>query len=445
MSAFKAYDIRGIYNKDFNKETAYKIGFFLKELFDAKEIAVCYDFRTSSEEIYESLKQGILDSGVDVHSFGHTTTPMSYYISHTKGYKTTVMITASHNPKEYNGFKISGPDAAPVGYDSGLSKIEKMILEKEVVISQKKGEEKAFDIKDEYVSFMKKKLKKVSNLNITVDCSSGAAGIIARDIFGKKANIILDEPDGEFKTHSPNPLEEDARKLIIDEVIKNKSDIGIIFDGDADRAMFIDNKGRFISPDLMINVLAYALVDGNGEKVVCDIRSSKSCSDYIKLLGGEPVIWKVGHVFAKSKIKEIDALYGGELAGHYYFKEFGNCDSAFLAAVYILNTVAEWKRDNIRLSDFIDEFSSWHSSGEINFKINNKEEVVKIIKETFEKERYIKFYDFDGIRFDFDDWWFNVRLSNTEPYLRLVLEANNKELLGGKIELVKKIIEEHGN
>ena len=440
MSIFKAYDIRGIYNKDFNKDTAYKIGFFLNKLFDAKEIAVCFDIRTSSIEIYENLKQGIIDSGTDVHNYGVTTTPMSYYIAKNKGYKTTVMITASHNPKEYNGFKISGPDAVPVGQESGLLKLKELVENEEIKPAVNKGNEIIKDIKDEYVSFMKKKLKKVSNLKFSIDCSSGSASIIARDIFGKNANIILGEPDGEFTHHSPNPLEESSRKMITDEVISTKSDIGIIFDGDADRVMFIDNKGRFVSPDLIINVLAFALLDKEGAKVICDIRSSKSCSDYIKLLGCEPVIWKVGHVFAKAKLRETGALFGGELAGHYYFKEFGNCDSGILAAIYVLNTVSEWKRDHINLADFIDEFASWHSSGEINFKIENKKEVIEKIKDEFLKEKYIKFYDFDGIRFDFDNWWFNIRMSNTEPYLRLVVEANSKSLLEEKKEYMTKMI-----
>lgn len=440
MSIFKAYDIRGIYNKDFNSDTAYKIGFFIKNLFDAKEIAVCFDIRTSSPEIYESLKQGIIDSGADVHNFGLTTTPMSYYIASKKGYKTTVMITASHNPKEYNGFKISGPDAVPVGQEGGLLKLKELVENAEIKPVENKGNESLKDIKDEYISFMKKKLKKVSNLNISVDCSSGSAGLIAKGIFPKNTKFILDEPDGEFSCHAPNPLEEDARKMIVAEVINNKSDIGIIFDGDADRVMFIDNKGRFVSPDLIINVLAYALLDNEGKKVVCDIRSSKSCSDYVRLLGGEPVIWKVGHVFAKAKLRETGAIFGGELAGHYYFKEFGNCDSGILTAIYVLNTVAEWKRDHINLADFIDEFASWHSSGELNFKIENKEEVIEKIKDKFLKEKYIKFYDFDGIRFDFDDWWFNIRMSNTEPYLRLVVEANSKSLLEEKTKYMKELI-----
>lgn len=442
MSCFKAYDIRGIYNKDFNKETAYKIGFFLRELFGAEEIAVCRDKRISSDEIFESLSKGIIDSGACVHNYGYTTTPMSYYISWKKEYKTTVMITASHNPKEYNGFKISGPGASPVGNEEGLLKLKELVENGKITPALKKGEILKFDIKDEYVSFMKKKLKGISNLNITIDCSAGMAGIIAKDIFPKKATYLLDEPDGEFKVHSPNPLEEESRKLLTEQVVKNKSDIGIIFDGDADRVMFVDNKGRFVSPDLMINVLAFAMINKEGEKVVCDIRSSKSCSDYIKLLGGEPHIWKVGHVFAKKKIREIGALYGGELAGHYYFKEFGCCDSAVLACIYILNTVAEWKRDHINLADFIDEFSSWYSSGEINFTVENKEEMLEKIKNIYEKEHFIKFYDFDGIRFDFDDWWFNVRMSNTEPYLRLVAEAKSKNILDEKVKEITDIINE---
>lgn len=442
MSAFKAYDIRGIYNEDFNRETAYKIGFFLKELFDAEEIAVCRDVRVSSDEIFESLKDGILDSGANVANYGLTTTPMSYFISFNKGYKTTVMITASHNPKEYNGFKISGPDATPVGADTGLLKLKELVETKEIIKVEKRGKVINKDIKDEYVSYLKTKLKDISNLKISVDCSSGMSALIAKDVFGENnVNYICDEFDGEFKSHSPNPLEEESRKMITEAVKKNKSDIGLIFDGDADRVMFIDNKGRFVSPDLMINVLCYALLEGNGEKVIVDIRSSKACSDYIRLLSGTPIIWKVGHVFAKAKIKEEKALFGGELAGHYYFSEFSNCDSAFLAAIYILNTVSEFKKENIRLSDFIDEMSIYAFSGEINFKVADKEKIISTLNEKYSKENYYKFYDFDGIRYDFDDWWFNVRASNTEPYLRLVMEAQNKEILKEKLSEITKIIE----
>ena len=442
MSAFKAYDIRGIYNKDFDKETAYRIGFFLKELFDAEEIAVCRDKRISSDEIFESLTRGITDSGVNVCDYGYTTTPMSYYISFKKGYKTTVMITASHNPKEYNGFKISGPDAKPVGEETGLSKLKELVENGEISVSDKKGEIVKKDIKKQYVNFMKNKLKDISGLNIAIDCSSGMSALIAKDIFGEKnIEYILDEFDGEFKGHSPNPLEEKARKMLKAAVKKNKCDVGLIFDGDADRVMFIDNKGRFVSPDLMINVIAYALIDEKPEKVVVDIRSSKSCRNYIRLLGSEAIIWKVGHVFAKAKIKEENALFGGELAGHYYFKKFSCCDSGILAAIYVLNTLAEFKKDNIYLADFIDEVSRYAFSGEINFKVADKEKIMEKLKEKYDKAGYTKFYDFDGIRYDFIDWWFNVRPSNTEPYLRLVMEADNKEILDEKLAEVTKIIE----
>ena len=165
------------------------------------------------------------------------------------------------------------------------------------------------------------------------------------------------------------------------------------------------------------------------------------CSDYIKLLGSTPLIWKVGHVFAKAKIKEENALFGGELAGHYYFKEFGCCDSAMLAAIYVLNILSAFKEDNIRFSDFIDEMSPYAFSGEINFKVENKDEIIDKIKDKYDNEKFYKFYDFDGIRYDFDDWWFNVRKSNTEPYLRLVMEADNKELLSEKLKEITKIIE----
>ncbi len=440
MSAFKAYDIRGLYPQEVNEEMAYRVGYFLKDLFGADKILVGRDVRLSSEVLFRALAKGICDSGASVYDAGLCTTPMIYYGSFSKDFRTSVMITASHNPKEYNGFKISGPKATPVGKESGLEQLEDKVLTGEIVPVQKAGEIYPFDLKEEYISYLKGKLADVSNLKISIDCSGGMASLIAKEVFAD-ANVsyLLDTFDGSFSVHSPNPLENASREILIQDVKEKKQDVGIIFDGDADRAMFVDNQGRFISPDLLIAVLGNVLVEEAGQKVVMDIRSSKAVYQYIKSIGGQPEIWKVGHVYAKAKIKEIGAIFGGELAGHYYFSEFGCCDSAMLAAVYLLNAVAEWKKDNIYLSDVIDELSIYAFSGEMNFKVEDKDEVIKRVTHDFQKQGgYHKFYDFDGIRFDFDDWWFNIRKSNTEPYLRLVAEADNEKMLKEKIALLKE-------
>ncbi len=440
MSAFKSYDIRGLYPQEVNEAMAYRVGYFLKDLFGADKILVGRDIRLSSEGLFRALAKGICDSGASVYDAGLCTTPMIYFGSFSNDFLTSVMITASHNPKEYNGFKISGPKAAPVGAESGLKQLEEKVLHGDIVPLQEAGEIYPFDLKEQYVAYLKGKLSDISKLNISIDCSGGMASLIAKEVFADaKVSYLLDTFDGSFRVHSPNPLEVSSRELLIRDVKEKKQDLGIIFDGDADRAMFVDNQGRFLSPDLLIAILANVLVEEAGQKVVMDIRSSKAVYQYIKSIGGQPEIWKVGHVYAKAKIKEIGAVFGGELAGHYYFSEFGCCDSAMLAAVYLLNAVAEWKEDNIYLSDIIDELSIYAFSGELNFKVEDKDAVIRRVTEHFQKQGgYHKFYDFDGIRFDFDDWWFNIRKSNTEPYLRLVLEADNEKLLEEKLAYIKE-------
>lgn len=438
---FNAYDIRGVYNKDFNSETAYRIGFFLRRLFDAEKIAVCRDVRLSSDEIYKNLARGIMDSGADVYNYGITTTPQSYYISYNEGYKTTVMITASHNGPEYNGFKISGEKAVPVGSETGLMKLKEWVENEEIIISEAPGKEFEADKNKEYAAFLKGKLKKSLKLKAIVDCSGGSASLIAKDVFGKKVTYIYDTPDGSFKEHNPNPMKTEARKMLAAKVKEEKADIGVIFDGDADRVMFIDNKGRFVSPDLIINLLAYYLLDGQTrEKVIMDVRSSKACAFYVREMGSSAIVWKVGHAFAKKRMRDENALFGGELAGHYYFRDFFYCDSGMLAAIYVLNAVSDLLKDGIRFSDVIDEFTMFSHSGELNYTVEDKEGIMEKIKEHYMNENHMKFYDFDGIRFDFDEWWFSLRSSNTENYLRLIVEADTKDMMKKKIDEISSMI-----
>ncbi len=439
MSAFKSYDIRGIYPTQVNEELAYRVGYFLSDLFDADRILVGRDVRLSSDSLFQALTDGIRDRGVEVYDAGICTTPMVYYGCFTHDFPTAVMITASHNPKEYNGFKISGPKAVPVGAESGLSLLQEKAEKGRIEKAAQRGGMQVFALKQEYIDFMKSKLSDISNLKLSVDCSGGSAALIAKEILGDEHSYLLDCFDGSFSAHSPNPTEEKSRELVCRDVTEKGSDIGILFDGDADRAVFIDNKGRFLSPDLLTALLAHRLVEEQGEKVVVDIRSSRIVSQYIKSIGGSPEIWKVGHVYAKKKLRELNAVLGGELAGHYYFRDFGFCDSAMLAAVQLLNQLAEWKEDNIYLSDVVDELSVYAFSGELNFHVEDKDGAIQRVREHFEKQgNYLHFYDFDGIRFDFDDWWFNIRKSNTEPYLRLVAEADTPELLAQKIFFLKE-------
>lgn len=256
MSAFKAYDFRGVYEKDFTLEDIYRIGFFLPKLLNVDKVLVGRDMRVSTPAIFESLSRGINDAGADVYDMGLTTTPMVYYFTAKHQFDASVMITASHNPKAHNGLKVSTTNALPVGYDTGLGELEKMILETPQPTG-KKGRIIQHNVKTEYLDFLKQYSFDISNLRIAMDCSNGMASILVKYIFGDAPIYIYDELDGNFPHHEANPLEqenvEDLKKL----VLKEKADIGVIYDGDADRVMFVDEKGSFISPDLMIAVLGH--------------------------------------------------------------------------------------------------------------------------------------------------------------------------------------------
>ncbi len=446
MNAFHAYDIRGIYNTDFNKEDAYKIGFFLPTLMRTNNILIGRDVRISSPEIYSAISKGIMDAGADVYNAELTTTPMIYFITAKFNFDASVMITASHNGKEYNGMKISRSNALPVGYANGLNQLEDLI-KGEVVITKKKGKEHSFDKHNSYYTFLKSYVSdKLKILNITIDCSNGMAALFVKKLMGKQPEYIFDELDGSFPNHEANPLDP---KNIIDlqkSVIKNHSDIGVIFDGDADRVMFVDEKARFISPDLMIAVLGHYFLRDQKQKinVLQDIRTSKAVEEYLAKLGNiEMNTWKVGRAFASIKLRELDGVWGGELAGHYYFKDFYYSDSGILAMLLILDVIADFKAKGINVSELIDSIKAYANSGEINFKIEQKREAMEAVRKYFsENDSPTRLLDFDGYRLEFPDWWFNIRPSNTEPFLRLIVEARTNSILDEKLKIIKKIIKQ---
>jgi len=448
MKAFKAYDIRGIYNEDFNKNDVYKIGYFLPELLKADNVLVGRDVRNSSDEIFEYLAQGIIDSGANVYNIGISTTPMVYYITAKHKFAASVQITASHNPSEYNGMKISKFNALPVGYDTGLKQLEEMIQTREVSIAHKKGKIVDYKVKDEYVQFLKTYVQDYSNLKIAVDCSNGMAGFLIKKVLGKNPIYLYNELDGTFPNHEPNPLIEENVADLKKTVLENKCDIGIIFDGDADRVMFVDEKGKFISPDLIIGLMGHYflkkenLPDGRQEAVVLeDIRTSKAVKEYVEELGGEMHTWRVGRAYAALKLREIKGIYGGELAGHYYFRDFFYSDSGIMAALIVLNILSRFKKEGKSMAELIGKIKKYESSGELNFKIEQKAEAMEALKDYFvAEEEPMEILDFDGYRLEFKDWWFNVRPSNTEPYLRVIAEANKKNILNEKINEIETII-----
>jgi len=267
MKAFHAYDIRGVYGTDFNKDDVYKIGFYLPELLNADRVLIGRDARTSSPEIFQALCQGILDAGVDVYDAGLTTTPMIYWATAKYQFDASVMITASHNPKEYNGLKISRTDALPVGYDTGLKALEDKLIMKEVLIpTRQKAQIIKKEILSDYLLFQQKYLSDISGLKVSIDCSNGMAGLLVRKLLGDSPSYINEKPDGTFPNHEPNPLLPENVKQLQQLVLESKSDIGVIYDGDADRVMFIDEEGTFVSPDLIIALLGHYFLKDSIEK-----------------------------------------------------------------------------------------------------------------------------------------------------------------------------------
>jgi phosphomannomutase len=443
-NAFHAYDIRGVYNVDFNKDDVYKIGFFIPQLLETKEIIVGRDGRSSSPEIHDSLLKGITDAGADVYDIGLSTTPMVYFATANYGFKAGVMITASHNPKEYNGLKISRENALPVGLDSGLDRLLEMATTQKVTPVAQKGKVIEKNIRQDYIAFQQKFLKDFSDLRVGVDLSNGAANVIIKDIWKDSFLYINDVLDGSFPAHSPNPLMEENTLQLRELVKKEKLDLGLVFDGDADRVVFSDDKGRHVKPDLIIAAMAENFLKNNpGGFVIEDIRTSKSVDDRVKKLGGKPYLWKVGRANAAPRLREINGVFGGEFAGHYYFRDFFFSDSGILAASTVLGIAADLKKQGRKFSDLIDEITLFCNSGEINFKIDDKKGAMERVKNFFvEKEKPLAFYDFDGYRVEYQDWWFNVRMSNTEPYLRLLCEAKTEEMLKEKVETITKLINE---
>lgn len=444
MGAFHAYDIRGVYGVDFDAKTAYKVGYFLPELLSADKVLVGRDCRLSSDEIHRNLIAGITDAGADVYDLGLSTTPMVYFGTARYGFEASVQITASHNPAEYNGMKVSSANALPVGLDNGLGQIRDWIdTGRECPVCDRRGQVHEMDIRKEYVEFLLGYKEDLSGLKIAMDLSNGMSSLLAKDIFGDAPEYIFDTMDGSFPNHEPNPLVP-ANVVPLQELVRKvKADIGVIYDGDADRVMFVDENARFVSPDLMIAVLGHYFLEKRGEKgiVLQDIRSSKAVGEYLEPMGAEMRTWKVGRAFAARKLREIDGVYGGELAGHYYFRDFFYSDSGLLASILILDVVAEMKAKGISLGQLIDRIEKYRNSGEINFRVEDKAGAMDAVRDHFiSAEKPTAYMDFDGYRVEYPDWWFNIRPSNTEPYLRFICEAVSDSLLKEKVDEVKNLL-----
>ena len=449
MSIFKAYDIRGIYGEQWDSGVAYRIGYFLPALLKAKEIVVGQDARVSSDEVFAALSRGITEAGCNVVDIGLCSTPSLYFTTAYYQFDGSVMITASHNPPDYNGLKISKSQARPVGFDTGLKDLEES-LSRPITPAAAKGTIRKQDIRRDYLAHLKPYARGIGPVKAVIDCSDGMASVFIQDVIRElEAEIVTmyDRPDGRFPHHPPNPLEEKNLADLKKRTLKEQAEIGICFDGDADRVMFIDELGRFVSPDLIIALLGYHFfrysdAAEKGAIVSYDVRSSRSVVDTVRELGGTPVICRVGHSHAKKLLREKNGLYGGELAGHYYFRDNYFCDSGMIAALLVLAVLSRLKEEGVPFSEMIARIKQYAFSGEINFVVKEKDRIIAGILEAYQALPGAELTEIDGIRLDFPTWWFNLRKSNTEPYLRLVVEAETeKELKARTDELAKRIKE----
>jgi phosphomannomutase len=439
---FRAYDIRGIYPAEINEQVAYLVGrAFVKFLGKRNpRIAVGRDNRLSSPSLFRSLKKGLLEEGAEVIDMGLSTTPMLYFsVAHFQ-FDGGIEITASHLPKEWNGFKLVREKAIPISEKTGIRKIKEIV---ERIKGKGMGKGKLFskNILKEYLKFNFKdfQLSNFQPLKVVIDTGNAIAGILISPLKeGLKIKIfpLFEKLDGHFPNHSPNPLIEENLKFLKKEVRGKRAHFGVAFDGDGDRIIFLDEEGRIIPGDLITCLISKSILTQKPhQKILYDIRSSNIVRETIKKEKGIPIISRIGHSFIKEKMRKEDIIFGGEFSGHYYLKGHYFCEAPIFVLLKILETVSKTKKS---LSDLVGPFKKYFHSGEINFKVKSKKEILSGLEKKYKKS---KISHLDGLRVDFKNWWFLARPSQTEPLLRLVLEARTKELLEKKKKELRGLIE----
>jgi phosphomannomutase len=432
---FKAYDIRGIVPTQLDEEIAYKIGLSFQHVLDADDRAngntmlVSRDMRSHSEGLKNALVRGLADSGLDVLDIGLSSTPMNYFaISHFKA-AGGVQVTASHNPAEYNGFKFSRHGARPVSGDHGIALMEKAVQEGNLPKAATPGkvtQGDAFEAYKEHVLSFLRGTDSGRKLKAVADAANGMATIDLPilEALGLDLSTLYFELDGTFPNHEANPLKEENLHDLQKAVRSAAADLGISFDGDADRAAFIDETGEPIGSDLMTGLIGGILLEREpGKAVVYDLRSSRAVAEYLKEKGGVPVRERVGHSFIKATMRQREAIFGGELAGHYYFRDHSYADCPLLSIVEVLNLL---RQSGKKLSELIKPLQRYAKSPEINFEVADKQGKMDELAKRY-SDAEIDYLD--GITLSYPDWWANVRPSNTEPFLRLVLETKMPEEL----------------
>lgn len=436
---FKAYDVRGIYGDTLTLETAYNIGVAFSEFVQSEKIIVGHDGRTSNLEIFNAIATGIKSKNKDVHYIGTVPTDVVYSLSGLLDLP-GLIITASHNPKEWNGFKFCNRGASPIGVESGLLEIKKL-ASKNYALPLVLAESKKEDVIDIYINHLKEIVNPEhinSSIKFAIDGGNGAIGSVIDSLsskYGLNYEGIYMDVDGTFPNHPADPSNPKNLEELVNLVLEKNYQFGVAFDGDADRAVFSDDKGNIISGSIMTAIISDWLLAKRGEiKVVHNVNVPPSVTSYLNKKGVNLIRSKVGHSYIKQIMRDEDADFGGEHSAHFYLRENFYADSGIVTLLIFLQILSE---KNQTPSELISSYSFFPSSGEINFNVKNVDESISIVKNSFEKE----FDSLDGISYFDDDYWFNIRGSNTEPKLRLNAEAKNIETLNELVNKIRNIIE----
>jgi phosphomannomutase len=442
---FKAYDVRGVYPAEINEETARAIGAAFVAYLHAKRIAVGRDMRLSSPALAAAFIDGATSLGADVTDYGMIATDMLYFAVARDGHDGGVEITASHNPKQYNGMKMVRREAFPLSGDEGLAEIREMIAGDAIpAAARRRGAVTTKNALDEYadhvMSFIDPSI--IRPFNVVLDAGSGMGGLVAPKLFDRlpcRTTRLCFEIDGHFPNHEANPLIAENRRDIVERVIAEKADVGIAWDGDADRCFFIDGTGDFVSGDFITALLAEAfLLKHPGAGIIYDLRASYAVKDIVGRYGGTAMMNRVGHAFFKRRMRETNAIFGGEVTGHYYFRDNFYADNGFIPAILILELMSKKGQP---LRDLLQPLASrYFISGEINTKVPSMTLVPEKLDQIAAHYSDGHQYKLDGLSVEYPDWHFNVRPSNTEPLLRLNLEATTPELMAQKRDEVVGLI-----
>ena len=441
---FKAYDVRGLHPAELDEEGAYAIGRGYVEQFEPRRIAVGRDMRVSSPAMAAALIEGAADGGADVLDLGLVGTEMVYFAVGELGLDGGVCVTASHNPKEYTGMKIVRRGALPVGGESGLLDVRDRALEivaQSNYLSSRRGTVDGYDVwpgfLDKVLSFVD--VDAMKPLKVVIDAANGMAGAMLPPVLERlpvEAVTCHFEPDGTFPNHEPNPLLPENREFIVRKTTEEDADLGVAYDGDADRCFFVDDTGDFVPGDFITALLAESILEKEGGgKVIYDVRASRAVPETIERAGGEPLMNRVGHAYIKHRMRKEGAVFGGEVSAHYYFRDFSQADSGVVPFLLVLELISKRGR---KLSELLAPFRErFFITGEINTPVADVALKLQELKERYADGRVTHL---DGISVDYDDWHFNVRPSNTEPLLRLNLEASSQELMEAKRDEVIGLI-----